>query len=147
MGAVGKVLGADDKAFFVFLCGAVGGCIIAWAFCDCHGCGCVCVVCDELRCVGGASEAFVDGLIVFAGKKEVDFSFDQKVAGEKNGACRRLEAYRWHQMTRIERDDGSFSFLSFPALIELLPVTPLHLQHSTTRRLLSLANTRLRLFV
>lgn len=40
VGAVGKVLRADGEAFFVFLCGAVGGCIVAGPFCDCHGRGC-----------------------------------------------------------------------------------------------------------
>ena len=36
MGAVGQVLWAHDKALFVFLGWAVGGCMVARAFCYCH---------------------------------------------------------------------------------------------------------------
>ena len=36
MGAVGQVLRTDSEALFVFLCGAVGGCIVARAFCYGH---------------------------------------------------------------------------------------------------------------
>jgi hypothetical protein len=36
MGAVGQVLGTDGEALFVFLCGAVGRRIVAWAFCYGH---------------------------------------------------------------------------------------------------------------
>jgi hypothetical protein len=42
MGSVGQVLGSDGEALFVFPCGAIGGRIVARAFCDCH-----CVI----RCV------------------------------------------------------------------------------------------------
>jgi hypothetical protein len=36
MGSVGQVLGSDGEAFSVFFCGAVGGRIIARAFCYGH---------------------------------------------------------------------------------------------------------------
>ena len=49
MGAVGQVLGADDKALFVFLCGAVGGRIVTGAFCYGH-----CVM--SVNCSGGCGE-------------------------------------------------------------------------------------------
>lgn len=50
MGAVGQVLGADDEALFVLLCGAVGGGIIAGTFCYGHVVMCRVWVYDVVVC-------------------------------------------------------------------------------------------------
>lgn len=90
-----------------------------------------CIGCDELGCVGGAGEAFFDGVIDFVGKQDVDFSFLIELR-EKKRRMSALEAYRWHQMTRIEPDDGSFLFFisSFNYCLSLS--TPATLYDQTT---------------
>jgi hypothetical protein len=88
VGAVGQVLRADDKAFFVFLCGAVGGCIIARAFCDCHGCACVVLCC--VGCVGGAA-VVLSLMVSFNAGKSWIFLLGRR-GKEKTAAPSALEA-------------------------------------------------------
>lgn len=84
MGAVRQVLGTHGEALFVFLCGAIGGRIVARAFCYGH---CVCLV-GVYECVGCGNHG---KLMVVPSPQNVNFfDFFLELRERKNAPPRGL---------------------------------------------------------